>query len=354
MAECSVANERAELPKVEPLVSFVTPFYNSQAYLAECIESVLAQTYRNWEYILVNNQSTDGSRAICEPYARADGRIRLLDTPEHFGQVENFERALKRMSPHSKYCKMVLADDWIAPECVQRMVELAEAHPTVGIVSAYRLFGSQLVGDGLPYTSTVVPGREAGRVMLRYGYYLTGSPTSILVRSDLVRKNARFYPGEWIHEDTEACLRILAEHDLGFVHQVLTYSRADDDSVIGRLAGLNPGLLRRYLFAKQYGPQFLDPHELRELLRSITSQYGRFLASSLFELKGAEFWDFHRRGLRSSGYNFQNVGLARYTLIELVDLIFNPKKTVGRLVRAIADWRERSRHRRRHVSGASQ
>jgi glycosyltransferase involved in cell wall biosynthesis len=344
----------ADVSNTEPLVSVVTPFYNTEAYLAECIESVLAQTYRNWEYVLVNNQSTDASRRVCERYAVADARIRLLDTPEHFGQVENFERALKQMSPHSKYCKMVLADDWIAPECIERMVELAEAHPTVGIVSAYRLFGSKVVGDGLPYASTVVPGREAGRIMLLHGYYLTGSPTSILVRADLVRKMDRFYPGEWIHEDTEACLRILAEHDLGFIHQVLTYSRADDDSVIGRLTGLNPGLLRKYLFAKQYGPQFLDPPELRELLRSVTSQYGHFLASSLFELKGAEFWDFHRRGLRSSGYNFQSVGLARYTLVELVDLIFNPKKTVGRLVRAIADWRGRSRQRRHPVSGASQ
>src|ERR1700704_5369633 len=124
-----------------PRVSIITPFYNTEQYIAECIESVLAQTYSNWEYILVNNQSTDASRSIAEPYAQKDKRIRLLDTPAHLGQVENFEAALRRMSPDSRYCKMVLADDWLFPECVERMMTLAEANPTVGIVSSYRLFG---------------------------------------------------------------------------------------------------------------------------------------------------------------------------------------------------------------------
>src|SRR4029077_8305728 len=114
----------------QPLVSVVTPFYNTEAYLAECIESVLAQTYANWEYVLVNNLSTDASRSICERYARKDSRIRLLDNAQHLGQVDNFEGGLKQISPRSKYCKMVLADDWIFPECLERMVEVAESHPT--------------------------------------------------------------------------------------------------------------------------------------------------------------------------------------------------------------------------------
>src|ERR1700693_3418222 len=101
-----------------PFVSIITPFYNNEQYIAESIESVLAQTYPNWEYILVNNQSTDASRSTAERYARRDSRIRLLDTPKHFGQVENFNAALKYMSPESQYCKVVFADDWLFPECV--------------------------------------------------------------------------------------------------------------------------------------------------------------------------------------------------------------------------------------------
>src|SRR4030095_4995561 len=60
-----------------PLVSVVTPVYNGERYLAECIESVLAQTYQNWEYIIVNNCSTDRTREIGESYGRKDERIRI-------------------------------------------------------------------------------------------------------------------------------------------------------------------------------------------------------------------------------------------------------------------------------------
>ena len=61
-----------------PLVSVVTPFFNTAPYLAECIESVLAQSYSHFEYILLDNCSTDGSSEIAAAYASRDSRIRLI------------------------------------------------------------------------------------------------------------------------------------------------------------------------------------------------------------------------------------------------------------------------------------
>ncbi|MFZ1974630.1 MAG: glycosyltransferase family 2 protein, partial [Candidatus Acidiferrales bacterium] len=60
-----------------PLVSIVTPAYNEENYLAECVESVLAQTYTNWDYTIVNNCSTDATLAIAQKYAAGDPRIRV-------------------------------------------------------------------------------------------------------------------------------------------------------------------------------------------------------------------------------------------------------------------------------------
>lgn len=316
-----------------PRVSIITPFYNTEQYIAECIESVLAQTYSNWEYILVNNQSTDASRSIAERYARGDSRIRLLDTPKHLGQVENFNRALRYMSPESRYCKVVLADDWLFPECVERMVALAEAHPSVGIVSSYRLFGNEITGDGLPYASAVISGPKACRHILRDGYFLTGSPTSIIVRADIVRKTEQFYPEGWLHDDTEACFRVLAEHDLGFIHQVLTFSRKDDESLTSEVARFGPGPIRKFMFAVKYGPQSLTGDEYRKYLRRETDFYGQFLAESVFQFKRKEFWDFHRRGLRAVAASFWSIGLPKYVFLEVLDIIFNPKKTIGRFLR---------------------
>jgi glycosyltransferase involved in cell wall biosynthesis len=325
---------KIESSKGEPFVSVVTPFFNAERYLQQCIESVLTQTYRNYEYILVNNQSTDASRSICEHYAQRDCRIRLLDTPKFLKQIENFEGALKRISPTSRYCKMVLADDWLFPDCITRMVEVAEANPSVGIVSSYQLFGDTINGSGMPYPSTVISGREACRLMLLYGYYLTGSPTSILVRSEIIRGANPFYPSEWIHEDTEACFQVLAQHDFGFVHQVLTFSRSDPASLSSIVGAFNPGPLRKFMFAKKYGPRFLTENESRKHLRNSIDRYGSFLAESLFEFKNREFWNFHRRGLRAMNCTFWDVQLPKYVFLEVLDIALNLKKTAGRLIRA--------------------
>src|SRR5438093_2584566 len=123
----------------QPLVSVVTPVYNGKKYLTECIESVLAQTYQNWEYIIVNNCSTDRSLEIAQSYAEKDARIRINNNQEFVGREANENIAFRQISPDSKYCKMVHADDWLFPECIARMVAVAETNPTVGIIGAYGL-----------------------------------------------------------------------------------------------------------------------------------------------------------------------------------------------------------------------
>src|SRR5713226_8729725 len=146
----------------EPLVSVVTPVYNGAAYLRECIESVLAQTYSTWEYIIANNCSTDETLQIAEEYARKDKRIRVYSNDKLLDIIANHNRTFRLISPKSKYCKQVSADDWLFPECLTRMVSVAEANPSVGIVGSYQLSGVGTDGrhwrvrwTELPYPSTV-------------------------------------------------------------------------------------------------------------------------------------------------------------------------------------------------------
>ena len=138
----------------EPLVSVVTPVYNGEDFLTECIESVLRQTYGNYEYIIVNNCSTDRSLEIALNYSKRDSRIRVHSNSQFVGVIENHNIAFRLISPNSKYCKVVSADDWLFPECLARMVDVAEANPSAGFVGSY---AAQRARSRLPNQVAGVP-----------------------------------------------------------------------------------------------------------------------------------------------------------------------------------------------------
>src|SRR5712692_376662 len=117
----------------QPLVSIVTPVYNGAQYLSECIESILAQTYTNWDYTIVNNCSTDGSLAIAQKYAASDPRIRVVSNDRFLRIIENHNHTIREISRDSKYCKFVFADDWLYPNCIEEMVGVAEKNPSAEV-----------------------------------------------------------------------------------------------------------------------------------------------------------------------------------------------------------------------------
>jgi glycosyltransferase involved in cell wall biosynthesis len=298
-----------------PLVSIVTPFYNTREFLAECIESVLRQTYENWEYVLVDNCSTDGSSDLAEHYAsRFPDKIRLIHTESFLSQVQNYNFALTCMSANSVYCKMVQADDWLFPDCVRSMAEVAEEHPSVGIVATYQLEGEFRLG-GLPYPSPEVPGRVACRLYLLEGRYLFGSPTSLLLRSEAVRSRNPFYDERYApFEDGHVCFELLKAWDFGFVHQVLTYSRWDNGGITSgvRQFELVPFLHLTMLVA--HGRDYLSGEEYHRCLKRAEREYFLHLTKSACALhpESREFWEFHRSGLASINYSFDWKRLARW------------------------------------------
>jgi len=321
--------------KSQPLVSVVTPVYNAEPYLAECIESVLAQTHENWEYVIVNNCSTDRSLEIAQRYAQQDARIRIHNNEEFLKQFQNWNHAMRQISPASKYCKVVHADDWLFPECIARMVEVAEAYPLVGIVGAYRLDEDRVGLDGLPYLSTVVPGRELCRLILLGGPWVFGSPTSLLIRSDIVRSREAFYDESILHADTEVCFDILQDWDFGFVHQVLTFTRRHNESLTSFTNSFNTRRLANFMILLKYGPTYLG-NEYEERLEQEAESYYRFLARSVFGLKGREFWNFHGHELKKLGHPLKATRLIRALFFELWDF----REVTRQVRRAIRQKRE--------------
>ena len=289
----------------EPLVSVVTPFHNTREFLPECIESVIKQTYYNWEYILVDNCSDDGSSEIAAQYARRfPNKIRLFHTESFLSQVQNYNFALTCISPSSRYCKMVQADDWIFADCIKGMVEVAEAHPSVGIVAAYELYGSEVRLDGLPYPSSEVVGHQICRLLFLKDTYLLGTPTSLLMRSELIRSRNPFYDERYApFEDSHACLDLLRIWNFGFVHQVLTYSRRDNESIFSRCRDLGLVHLSVLGGVVVHGRDYLSEAEYRQCRRRAERAYFLYLSKRALRGSSREFWELHRKGLASVGYS---------------------------------------------------
>ncbi|UVT17874.1 MAG: glycosyltransferase family 2 protein [Nitrospira sp.] len=315
----------------QPLVSVLTPVYNGEEYLAECIESVLAQTYRNWEYVIVNNRSTDRTLVIAEQYAEKDKRIRIHNNSEFVGCDQNGNIAFRQIAPESKYCKMVHADDWLFAECIEQMVELAEAHPTVAIVGAYGLRNEWVSWDGIPHGTTVMTGREICRNTFLGGPYVFGSPTSTLICCDEVRKRPVFYNEANRHCDVEICFDILRDRDFGFVHQVLTFTREhiQAESTFSKRFGTDYIATLEHL--TKYGRNYLSDEELDQCFRIRWKKYYEFLGGKLLHGVDSGFWQFQRNELGRLGYQLNYGEVAKPVVTELIDLVLNPLKTYRRV-----------------------
>jgi glycosyltransferase involved in cell wall biosynthesis len=320
----------------EPLVSVITPVFNTGKYLAECIESVLTQTYGNWEYVIVNNKSTDDSLSIAESYAVRDSRIRVVTTDRFLPVNKNHNFALRQISPFSTYCKVVQADDWIFPECLEKMVSLAETDERVAIVGAYALAGRSVRCHGLECSnsakaSSIIPGREACRQFFLRNCYVFGTATSVLYRSALIRARDPFYVESSNHGDSEVCFDVLDGRMFGFIHQVLTFTRVGNESITTSVKDFNPGELHAYIVTTKYGQRYLSPEEYKMCRRRVDRVLYTALARSVFRRRGRAYWNYQSQWLAAAGLEFDRARVRRMQIPRILQLLGNPVATAKSL-----------------------
>lgn len=315
----------------EPLVSVLTPVYNGEDFLAECIESVLRQTYQNYEYIIVNNCSTDRTLDVAEQYAKQDSRIRIHNNERFVPVIENHNIAFRLISPAARYCKVVSADDFLFPECIARLVECAEANPAAGMIGSYQLSGTRIRWQGFCYPNAVISGVDLCRQMFLGGDkdFGFGTPTSLLYRADLVRVSNTFYPNSSPHADTSACFSALRTSDFGFVYQILSYERKHEKTQSYRSAQIN-----RYSSAclndlVEYGRLYLSADELKQELKKVLDDYHRFLAVNwLIGFRDKEFWGYHETRLRELGFPLRRSALLKAATITILREVLNPEQAM--------------------------
>jgi len=317
--------------------SVVTPVYNNDRYLEQCIKSVLGQSHGDFEYIISNNHSTDRSGEIAKDFAARDPRIRVVSPPKFVTAIPNFNFVLGLTSPRAKYCKMVLSDDWIYPQCLTEMIGVAERHPTIGLVSSYRVVEDAPQCFGLPVDREFFSGRDAARAHFFGKAYPFGSQSTVLYRSDLVRARApRFFDEAQHNCDQDAALRILAQHDFGFVHQVLSFSRYQPGSAMEKMSAFSPWFLAQVQAVAGHGKNFLDSAEYERCWQKVSREYyrelgGRWIKDRLSRRSSEDFWSFQRQSLAAVGETIEPRLLAAGVRDSLVRKLGRPGEIPAQL-----------------------
>lgn len=128
------------------LVSIIVPVYNAEKTIDWCINSVLSQTYKAFELILLDDGSTDASGQICDAYAKKDERVHVLHK-ENSGVSDTRNRGIAMAQ--GEYLQFLDSDDWLAPDAVELFVRTVEAHPCdMVIADFYRVIGDRVAQKG--------------------------------------------------------------------------------------------------------------------------------------------------------------------------------------------------------------
>lgn len=210
--------------KDSPLVSVVLPVYNRPS-VVNTINSVLGQTYRNFELIIIDNASTDVTVNAIKQLR--DERIRLIVNEENRGQTYSINRGLKLST--GKYIARIDADDLMAPERLEKQVDFMEAHPNYGLVGSWVQYIT--LDDKKAFVVKMPVSDESMRVMqtIACGMF---HPAAMMRKSVLEQYDITYAPDIRMAEDYDMWRKIMEHAKALNLPEVLTYYRkGDNDSV---------------------------------------------------------------------------------------------------------------------------
>lgn len=181
----------------ESLVSIIIPVYNAEQFLHRCIDSILAQTYANFEVILVDDGAKDSSGVICDEYAAKDSRIKVIHIPN--GGVSN-ARNTGLDAATGEYMIFVDSDDWIMPDHLEQLLPIGEEDWVCGGIR----FLKHSVLDRTESSPAAIVCKEQwlSNFSEFWGKYANCSPCRCSYKTEIIRKhNLHFQEGISIGED---------------------------------------------------------------------------------------------------------------------------------------------------------
>ena len=221
---------------MEPLVSICIPAYNNAGYIKKTVESILNQTYRNIELIVVDDKSTDDTVEILESIE--DTRLKIYKNEENLGMAGNWNRCLSLA--RGEFIKLICADDMIDANAIELEAKAMQENPMVNLVeSDTRLVDitGKKTGAFKRYPkSGVVDGKKLAHTSLMIQDFY-GAPVNNLIRRSALEKVGGFDPAFTYILDFDLWVRMSLSGDVYIIHRLLNSFRIRNDSNTGVLIG---------------------------------------------------------------------------------------------------------------------
>ncbi len=281
-----------------PLVSIGIPTYNGARYLRESVDSVLAQTFKDFELVIIDDGSSDETCVIAEEYARKDARVSAVRNSKRLGLVANFNRCIE-LTKGAFVC-VWHQDDVMMAQNIERKVELLEANPRVGFVHSNVLMiddQGRVLSEHWESDSRrdhVCTGWEFFSKMIEPDKNYVCCP-SVLARRECYKNLGRFREELFFACDWELWMRFSLEYDVGCLGTPLIQFRRHEasasHSVEGSIAETEQELLAKRLILTEYRDRIPNVRELQKWVMKRLSLDERLRAQRAFnENKLRESW----------------------------------------------------------------
>jgi glycosyltransferase involved in cell wall biosynthesis len=220
----------------EPSVSVCIPCYNGDQFVGRTIESVLAQSFTNFELILVDDQSTDDTVSVLKSFS--DPRIRLFLNEHNMGLGPSWKSALSQST--AKYVKLLCDDDLLHPDCLAKQVQLLEdpSHSEVVLAVCNRKVidsnGRVILEKRLPFPCGRIDGATLVRKSIRWGANLVGEPAVGLFRRDALLRSTTWKATNSYYADLDLWTQLLVHGDAFLDPEFMASFRISPDAASSR------------------------------------------------------------------------------------------------------------------------
>lgn len=206
---------------MNPSVSIVLPCYNGAGFLAQSIDSVISQTYTDWELILVNDCSKDNSLEIMQRYADEDSRIRIINNEHNLKLPGALNRGFREAK--GKYLTWTSHDNRMGPTMLEEFVNYLDNNPEKGLVTACYAAFSLKTGEQLYEVHH--PDPQLHLPLYNCVCY------AFMYRREVLETVGAYDTTLFLVEDYDYWVRIWQKYPVGKIYKVLYYTGVGDDTL---------------------------------------------------------------------------------------------------------------------------